>query len=386
MRILYLGYYSLPNHSRIASPAGVTMMDYVSSAIQKVGVQCTIISPAQYLDKKPTEIVVLNDGRKVIFLPTYCKSAGKFNILKRAYLKVRREIELYRILENQVKDGDILLVYHSLVYINVLRRLREKKQFTLLLQVCEIYADVSLDEKKKKKELKWIAQADAYIFSTNNLEQSLNTSHKPSQVCLGTYTVEENSVSKSNEREYIHIVYAGTFDPRKGGGQAAVAAAAFLPLGYHVHIIGFGSEKDILSLKKQVKEVSSFSSCKVTYDGCLSGRDYLEFLQHCDIGLCTQDPNAAFNATSFPSKILSYMSNGLSVVSAKVPAIVNSPVGDLITYYDAQTPEEIAKAILKVNLENKGSKEQVRIKELDKSFQEGIKSMLDGLFSNSGTK
>ena len=122
----------------------------------------------------------------------------------------------------------------------------------------------------------------------------------------------------------------------------------------------------------------------MTYDGCLSGRDYLEFLQHCDIGLCTQDPNAAFNATSFPSKILSYMSNGLSVVSAKVPAIVNSPVGDLITYYDAQTPEEIAKAILKVNLENKGSKEQVRIKELDKSFQEGIKSMLDGLFSNSG--
>ena len=80
------------------------------------------------------------------------------------------------------------------------------------------------------------------------------------------------------------------------------------------------------------------------------------------------------------------MSNGLSVVSAKVPAIVNSPVGDLITYYDTQTPEEIAKAILKVNLENKGSKEQVRIKELDKSFQEGIKSMLDGLFPNSGAK
>ena len=80
------------------------------------------------------------------------------------------------------------------------------------------------------------------------------------------------------------------------------------------------------------------------------------------------------------------MSNGLSVVSAKVPAIVNSPVGDLITYYNTQTPEEIAKAILKVNLENKGSKEQARIKELDKSFQEGVKSMLDGLFSNSGSK
>ena len=384
MKVFYLGYYDLPKNTRMVSLAGVTMMDYVSRAIQRTGCECVILSPAQSIEKRSIEKAKLNDGRKVLFLSSY-GTASKANLLKRAYLRVRRGIALYKMLDNQVKDGDVLLVYHSLAYINVLRRFRKKKQFTLLLQVCEIYADVSQDEKKKRKELKWIAEADAYIFSTNNLEQSLNKGHKPSQVCLGTYTVEENSVNKNNERECIHVVYAGTFDPRKGGGQAA-AAAAFLPSGYHVHIIGFGSQKEVQLLKEQIEEVSMSSSCKVTYDGCFSGREYIEFIQHCDIGLCTQDPNAAFNATSFPSKILSYMSNGLSVVSAKVPAIVNSPVGDLITYYDTQTPEEIAKAILKVNLENKGSKEQVRIKELDKSFQEGIKSMLDGLFPNSGAK
>ena len=80
------------------------------------------------------------------------------------------------------------------------------------------------------------------------------------------------------------------------------------------------------------------------------------------------------------------MSNGLSVVSARIPAIVNSSVGDLITYYDTQTPEEIANAILKVNVKNKGSKEQARIKELDKRFQEGVKSILNSLFSNTGAK
>lgn len=291
-------------------------------------------------------------------------------------------MELYRMLDNQVKEKDVLLVYHSLTYINVLRRLRKRKRFTLLLQVCEIYADVSQDKKKRKKELQWINEADAYIFSTSNLAQSLNKNRKPSQVCLGTYKVDYDSVKKCNDDGFVHVVYAGTFDPRKGGGQAAAAAAEFLPSGYHVHIIGFGSEKEVLLLKKQIEEVASSSSCKVTYDGCLSGHDYIEFIQRCDIGLCTQDPNAAFNATSFPSKILSYMSNGLSVVSAKIPAIVNSPVGDLITYYDAQTPEEIAKAILKVNLESKGSKEQTRIEELDKSFQEGIKSMLNALSSD----
>ena len=383
--MFYLGYYDLPKNTRMVSLAGVTMMDYVSRAIQQAGCECVILSPAQSIEKKPIEKAKLNDGRKVLFLSSY-GTASKANLFKRAYLRVRREMALYKMLDKQVKDGDVLLVYHSLAYINVLRRLRKKKKFILLLQVCEIYADVSQDEKKKRKELKWIAEADAYIFSTNNLEQSLNTSHKPSQVCLGTYTVEENSVSKSNERECIHVVYAGTFDPRKGGGQAAVAAAAFLPSRYHVHIIGFGSDGEVALLKRQIEDVSTKSSCTVTYDGCFSGHDYIEFIQHCDIGLCTQDPNAAFNATSFPSKILSYMSNGLSVVSARIPAIVNSSVGDLITYYDTQTPEEIANAILKVNLENKGSKEQARIKELDKRFQEGVKSILNSLSSNTDAK
>lgn len=384
MRIFYLGYYSLSNHSSIASPAGVTMMNYISSSIQKVGIQCIILSPTQFLDKKSVERMVLNDGREAVYLSTYCKPASKANILKRICLKVRREIGLYRMLDNQVKEGDVLLVYHSLTYINVLRRLRKKKRFTLLLQVCEIYADVLQDEKIKKNELKWINEADAYLFSTSNLDQSLNISHKPSQVCLGTYKVEDNLVKKYDNDKYVHIVYAGTFDPRKGGGQAA-AAAAYLPAGYHVHIIGFGTEKEVDLLKNQIKEICSTSPCKVTYDGCLSGNEYLEFLQRCDIGLCTQDPNAAFNATSFPSKILSYMSNGLHVVSAKVPVVVDSPVGDLIEYYDTQTPEEIAKAILKVDLKNKG-KEQERVAELDKSFQKDVKSMLNQLFSRANEK
>lgn len=386
MKIFYLGYYDLPDQGRMVSLAGVTMMDYVSKAIQQVGIECIILSPAQSFEKKTAEKVKLDDGREVLFLSTICKPANKVNILKRVYLKIRRQNDLYRMLDNQVKEGDILLVYHSLAYIDVLRRFRKRKRFTLLLQVCEIYADVSQNDKKKKKELKWINEADAYIFSTSSLAQSLNKSHKISQVCLGTYKVEEDYVSKYNEDKCIHVVYAGTFDPRKGGAQAAVAAAAFLPSGYHVHIIGFGNEEEVSLLKKQIKEIGLSSSCKVTYDGCLSGREYIEFIQHCDIGLCTQDPHAAFNATSFPSKILSYMSNGISVVSAKVPVVVDSPVGDLITYYNAQTPEEIAKAILEVNLENRGCKEQARIKELDKSFQEEMKSMLDTLFLTTGVK
>ena len=374
MNVLYLGYYDVPGYNRRVSLAGVTMMDYISSAIQQVGYKCVILSAAQSLDNKSAEIVELNDGREAVFLSSF-KSA---HIFKRAYLKIRRKMELYRMLDKEVKEGSVLLVYHSLAYINTLRRLRRKKKFTLVLQVCEIYADVLQDTKMREKELKWIDEADAYIFSTSSLAQNLNKKNKLNLVCLGTYKVEEKLIN-NDKNEYIHVVYAGTFDSRKGG-QAAVAAAAFLPSGYHMHIIGFGSDEEVTLLKKQIDDVSKGSSCKLTYDGCFSGQKYIDFIQSCDIGLCTQNPDADFNATSFPSKILSYMSNGLHVVSARIPAILNSSVGDLITYYDVQTPKAIATAILKVNLSNDG-KEQARIKELDSAFKEDVKLMFKVLIS-----
>lgn len=82
----------------------------------------------------------------------------------------------------------------------------------------------------------------------------------------------------------------------------------------------------------------------------LSGEEYIRFIQSCDIGLSTQNPDAAFNATSFPSKILSYLSNGLRVVSIRIPAIEGSDVGDKLFYYDEQTPKQIADAILSVDM------------------------------------
>ena len=104
-------------------------------------------------------------------------------------------------------------------------------------------------------------------------------------------------------------------------------------------------------MKDLISDIASRSKAKVSYDGLLSGEDYIRFTQSCDIGLSTQNPDAAFNATSFPSKILSYMANGLRVVSIRIPAIEQSAVGDKLFYYDEQTPQEIAKAILSVDME-----------------------------------
>ena len=114
----------------------------------------------------------------------------------------------------------------------------------------------------------------------------------------------------------------------------------------------------------------------MTYDGLKSGEDYIRFLQSCDIGLSTQNPDAAFNATSFPSKVLSYLSNGLHVVSIRIPAIVTSAVGDLLSYYDEQTPEKIAAAIRSIRLSDPYDSRQ-RIRQLDIDFQNKLSVLLD---------
>ena len=108
----------------------------------------------------------------------------------------------------------------------------------------------------------------------------------------------------------------------------------------------------------------------------LSGEDYIRFLQSCDIGLSTQNPDAAFNATSFPSKILSYMANSLQVVSIRIPAIEGSAIGEYMYYYDRQTPEEIAKAIMSVDMSNGMDPRQV-IAGLDGTFRRHLKKLLE---------
>ena len=137
-------------------------------------------------------------------------------------------------------------------------------------------------------------------------------------------------------------------------------------------------EKETEIIRKHIENISFKSKCSVTYDGCLSGDEYLKFIQSCDIGLSTQNPDAEFNTTSFPSKILSYMSNGLRVVSIRIPAIETSDVGKYMYYYDIQTPEKIAEAIMSVNINDDYNGREV-VAQLSNQFADKMKRILEML-------
>ena len=209
------------------------------------------------------------------------------------------------------------------------------------------------------------------------LTEKVNKSNKPYTISYGTYTVEHDRKCKFNDGK-IHIVYAGTFDPRKGGAQASLSAVPYLTSDYHMHIIGFGDKPDVESVLHQIDELSKTSMCELTYDGMLTGEDYIRFIQSCDIGLSTQNPEDKFNDSSFPSKILSYLANGLHVVSIKIPVVEKSKIGPMIHFYDKNSGKDIASAITEVNINSPYNSREM-IKELNSDFVSEMKKMLENL-------
>ena len=378
----YIAYYSDPDvgKQRKAAPSADTKVDYLASAFQKIGYDVKVISKCgvgkcnsaiRYYD----DYTIEKNGIPVRFVP---ELTSKFRPLRFFTRKIIKHKINRLIKEECIKCDCKIVIYHSLGMYDVISFLKKhKKPFTL--EVEEIYSDVMTKKKKRtrRKENFMFSAASSYIFSTELLNKEVNKDNKPYAICKGTYRAEPSLINEKifNDKGKINCVYAGTFDPRKGGAAAAAAAAEFLPENYHIHILGFGNEAETKAMKDLINEIAKKYEASVTYDGLLSGEDYIRFIQSCDIGLSTQNPDAAFNATSFPSKILSYMSNGLRVVSIRIPAIEGSAIGKYMYYYDKQTPEEIAKAIMAVNVEDDYDGRKI-ISSLDAEFRRNLEALL----------
>lgn len=374
-KIFYFGYYDTAENkseNRNFAPAATNKMSYIIAVLDKLGYDVEVFSASQTLNKKryPKKTVTLGERSRLHLFATLPWGNKIKQLLSRLYIRLQ-----YRnfIIKNIGKD-DTLIVYHSVPYSKFITRMKKKCGFKLVLEVEEIYADVNGREQDRAKEITIFNSTDAFIFPTELLNKKLNTENKPYTIVHGTYKVEPDRGIKNSDGK-IHVVYAGTFDPRKGGAFASVGATKFLHQNYHLHILGFGNNENKRKILEEIESANKNSSCKVTFDGLLSGEDYIQFLQSCDIGLSTQNPEGDYNDTSFPSKILSYMANGLRVVCVDIPAVRTSGIGEYMYYYNTQTPEEIAKAIKSINLSDEYDSRAV-IAKLDDGFICELKKLL----------
>ncbi len=351
--ILYLCHYNDVKTSvrRLAAPSAINKIDYIASTIKDLGYNVEIISTSQVIDDKVR--FYKSEKRKIDGITyKYFPSFGGRNIFIKLLKRIWHRLLLLCFLLIKVKKFDTIIAYHSLSYRNILIIARKIKKINLIYEVEELYTDVFKNNifNSSRMEHRMVSNADGYIFPTELLNTKINKYNKPYVIIYGSYATNIFNTAKFDDYK-IHVIYAGTFDVRKGG-VAAAAAAAYLPSNYHLHICGFGNDKDTKKIIDTIECVSAHSKASISFDGLKRGEEYVDFIRHCDIGLSTQDPSAKFNNTSFPSKILSYMSNGLSVVSIDIPAIRESQIGNYISFYQEQDAKSIAKAIMDTDVNN----------------------------------
>lgn len=360
-KIKYIGYYYSPElgqPKRLYSPAATNKMDYVASTLVRNGHDIDIIS----LCKPEKKGIVFNKSIKYkngvsINLIASLGSGGRFRNIFDYYLG---NLILFLILLFKTKKNELVFVYHSLGYGKTITLAKKITKFKLVLEVEELYQDVvECSSQRGKQEFLNIEVADAYIFPTYILNSKLNPFNKPSMVIHGTYCVQKNVKDSLINEEFINVVYAGTFEFKKGGVYSAIEAAKYLQKKYKIHILGFGTEDEIMAVKALVEKVNVVSEAKVVFHGLITGDDFKSFLFKCDIGLSTQEPNAKYNETSFPSKVLTYMSHGLQVVSIRIKAVETSYVGEFLHFYDLNDAEVIAKTIKSIDLQNKNDTRDV---------------------------
>lgn len=380
----YFGYYAdrRKQNNVNCTLAAINKMHYISTRIVDIDGKAEIISAVSPLQgSQVAEIYELERGINIRYFKASASPNKVINVIKRTFNSAR----LFNWAYKNIKQGETVVVYHSLGYMNLFKLLKRLKKFSLILEVEEIYADVLDNQKLREIELQFMALADAYIFPTELLSKTVNKERKPEVIIHGAYNVElPVDIEIAHASDHNHILYAGTFDPRKGGVYAAINAVKFLPENYHMHILGFGTEDDICKIEQLVRNVDCESKATVTYDGLKSGEEYVRFVQSCDVGVSTQNPNASFSDTSFPSKILSYFANGLKVVSVRIPVVETSKIGDLIFYYDEQEPRAIADAIIKACETEIIEDVRNRINKLDTDFSADLKLLVDKIERKRG--
>ena len=373
--IKYISYYDSAlnkSENRNFVLAATNKMDYICSALNKNGYDVQIISASGTNGKKSVKGKTYdNNGVSVKLFSSFGRGNKIKNIIDIIFLK----IQLFFYLFFNIKKDEKVIVYHSLGYMSVISLLKSLKGFSLILEVEEIYSDVIGKNKTKDKELRFFNKADSFIFPTELLNDKINVSEKPFAVIYGTYKTESKRESVFNDGK-IHCVYAGTLDPRKGALTAA-KAARYLSDDYHIHILGFGSQKDRDLILDEVRYNEDCGLNNLSFDGLLDGEDYIRFIQSCAVGFSTQSPSAQFNATSFPSKVLSYLSNGLRVVCIEIESVKKSKVSDLLYFYNDDSPEAIANVIKDIDFfADYDSREVIEL--LNKEFIDNISQLMKG--------
>ena len=350
--LYYIGFYDVLRDGaaqRQYSLAAAKKMNYICSVLKELGNDVNIISPAYFNGRERVYIKGVREQIApgvILWLPA---SWGANNKLLRIARVLWSRIWLFAVLMKNCRRDDRVLVYHNYEIALPVLLARFLKRFKLILEVEEQYARIwhlSAFERWKEKRLLRHAKNEALVVS-EVLAKDLGVVSPI--VSYGSYSAYQGDIPDKNFDGEITLVYTGSIDTVKNSAFLAVETMRYLPERYMLKLSGpieKGKEQDFRASIEITNKQLGRQACE--YVGVLNDEDYSRLLRNAHIALNPQQ-EGSYGAFLFPSKILTYLSYGLPVVSTKGASIVNSAVADIITFADGFRAEDVAKAVLSVH-------------------------------------
>ena len=294
--------------------------------------------------------------------------SGSVILPNRARAKLSIKNAVSYLIENVDKD-DKVIIYHSLSFTKYYKKLQKTiPSQNLILLFAELYSDVGNVRFSKEKEVQFVRVFDKLIAMSNGLIKSISgDGYHPNHCFLyGIYNAYQH-VDSFNPG-IIHLVYAGTASPIKGGLSRSLAAMKHLPNNYKLHVF---CDSD-LDTQATIKETPN-----TIYEGFVNEEELIRKLCTYDIGLASQNPNLPFNESSFPSKIVTYLGCGLNVVSSMSSSVIDSPLNEFVTFYEEdESGENMAKSIIKSSELISHDKNIQKINELRIDFENSLVNLI----------
>ena len=346
------------------SPAAVNKLSYIIDSMIRCGKNVELLSLCSISAEKKIKKHETFIGNQ--FVIKYQTCSPKKGVISKIVHKIFDPLKVFFFLSKNIKKRETIYVYHCINYLRIIKHFIKSKELNLILEVEEVYGDVTSNKKIINKERKIFDLANSFIFASELLDEKINVNKRPSSILYGPYTEKPFYNTSFNDNK-IHCVYAGTFNETKGGADNAIKSALYLDGKYQMHILGFGNDKEKKRILTLIDEINKKTQCKVFFEGLLIKDDYDKFLQKCSVGLSTQNSVGAFNESSFPSKVLSFMANGLNVVTPKLQVLEESKISRFMNYYECNNPNDIAKVIKSLVIKD-SLEEKECIKKLDELF------------------
>lgn len=338
--IYYIGYYVEDKYENFfySNIPGRLKMKYIYDRLIDCGYEVRLISLCH--KEKPVRVVSNESIKYFISIP--CKN----KYIKALNLQLIK-LQLFLAALFLMKSGSTIILYHSFIFTHFFNSIRRLKKFNIIIEVEEIYGFSATGHKVYlKKELEDIRSYDKAIFVNDFIPKELDFLRKSYVVSYGVCNIASPIIVDPYNDEKIHVIYAGTIEQKKLGAYSAVRAAAFLPEKYQVDIFGFGNYEALNRLIQIIHNVNEHCGYeKVRYMGYRKSTELSKIMTRYDIGLSTNVMEKDFANNTFPSKIITYMSHGLSIVSGYAEAFDGIELSKKWSFFYEYSPQAIADAI-----------------------------------------